>query len=827
MKKNKKAILWLVGILFVLAVFISLVIVFMKQRNITEKDGTLMEREDAYILFAYLCCRDEDFYTKSINTNEISEYLNPDEKNLQNDDKKVGQKEEQKNDPKPTETSLYLTKSEALYMIEVLKELYPLSEGDIIKNTEALFVEYSKDQSKILADDFFSFFYSIWDILHAESALTKKEIVPLAYGKDVQTLDEATSSFVQMDDMSMAYYDMQSENNILVGNLTQGLYDLQEGLVQNQLYQNTKYLFCNHYILLDISKYYDVKQKDFQINTAFIVSNQPDALFIEYQDYRLNLHTFSEPVKTENGEIYDSFENIADVFFANGRISYLEIYKESVSGKLLCISDDIIELEGAGTYTYNQKLPVYKLYGNKEIYTKADLKIGYDFADFVLNKDGVIVAALVTREENMDNIRVVIKTTNFASAYHESITLSCDQDYLVNNERHMAGEEFTVTIGDEILKSGRIFVRPETNLAKTSVLSIQRDQGIPSYRGNFEITETNDGLLLINEVLLEEYLYSVVPSEMPASYPSEALKAQAICARTYAYGKMVHSGLMSYGAHVDDSAAFQVYNNIKENENTTLAIRETKDWVLTIDNHPAEVYYYSTSCGFGTDIDAWHGSNADQYRYMLSKHISDDTLSDDITNEDIFRNYISNIQSSDYESGEGWYRWTYETALNIDRLNQNLLKRYEAGSKNVATLNEAGEYEPLTPPVFTKLERMEVVKREDGGVIDELLLSGPEGCIKVIGEHNVRAVLANDCDYVIRANQSQSTVSTLLPSAFAVIDVTIDETSNSISAYRITGGGYGHGIGMSQNGAKAMANKGWLCNDILKFFFENAEVLEL
>lgn len=80
---------------------------------------------------------------------------------------------------------------------------------------------------------------------------------------------------------------------------------------------------------------------------------------------------------------------------------------------------------------------------------------------------------------------------------------------------------------------------------------------------------------------------------------------------------------------------------------------------------------------------------------------------------------------------------------------------------------------------------------------------------------------------MIRANQSQSTVSTLLPSAFAVIDVTIDETSNSISAYRVTGGGYGHGIGMSQNGAKAMANKGWLCNDILKFFFENAEVLEL
>lgn len=819
MKKKQKAILWLVGILFVLAVIISLIIVFVKQKNVSEKSGILMEREDAYILFAYLCCSDENFYTKSINTNEISEYLNLDQKDNQMDD--------QKNDSKQTENSLYLTKSEALYMIEILKELYPLYEGDIIKNTDAAFVDYSKDQSRILADDFFSFFYSLWDTLHTENELTEKEIIPLAYGKDVLTLDKETSSFVQMGDKALAYYDAQSGNYILVGNLTQGLYGLQEGMFQNQLYQNAKYLYCNDYILLDISKYCDVKQKDFQINTSFIVSNQPDALLIEYQDCRLNLHTFSEPIKTENGEIYDSFENIADIFFSNGRISCLEIYKESVSGKLLCISDDTIELEGAGIFSYNQKLPVYKLYGNKEIYTKADLKIGYDFADFVLNKDGVIVAALVTREENMDNIRVVIKATNFASAYHESITLSCDQDYLVNNVKHMAGEEFTVTVGDEILKSGRIFVRPETNLAKTSVLSIQRDQGIPSYRGNFEITETENGLLLINEVLLEEYLYSVVPSEMPASYPTEALKAQAICARTYAFGKMVHSGLMSYGAHVDDSAAFQVYNNIKENENTTLAIRETKDWILTIDNNPAEVYYYSTSCGFGTDIDAWHGSNADQYRYMLSKHISDDPFSDDITNEDTFRNYISNIQTSDYESEEGWYRWTYETVLNIDRLNQNLLIRYEAGSKNVVTLNEAGIFEPLTPPVFTKLERMEVIKREDGGVIDELLLSGPEGCVKVIGEHNVRAVLSNDCDYVIRANQSQSKVSGLLPSAFAVIDVTIDEASNSVSAYRVIGGGYGHGIGMSQNAARAMANKGWLCNDILQFFFENAEILEL
>ena len=79
---------------------------------------------------------------------------------------------------------------------------------------------------------------------------------------------------------------------------------------------------------------------------------------------------------------------------------------------------------------------------------------------------------------------------------------------------------------------------------------------MPSYRGSLELEKQQDGIVVINEVLLEEYLYAVVPSEMPSSYPLEALKAQAVCARTYAYAKMLHAGLPADGAHVDDSAGF-------------------------------------------------------------------------------------------------------------------------------------------------------------------------------------------------------------------------------------------------------------------------------
>ena len=117
-------------------------------------------------------------------------------------------------------------------------------------------------------------------------------------------------------------------------------------------------------------------------------------------------------------------------------------------------------------------------------------------------------------------------------------------------------------------ENSRIVVEPEALTGRVRLENVGRSQGTPSYRGKLELVKGEEGILVINEVLLEEYLYAVVPSEMPSSYPLEALKSQAICARTYAYDKMCHAGLARYGAHVDDSSAFQVYNNIEENADT-------------------------------------------------------------------------------------------------------------------------------------------------------------------------------------------------------------------------------------------------------------------
>lgn len=70
---------------------------------------------------------------------------------------------------------------------------------------------------------------------------------------------------------------------------------------------------------------------------------------------------------------------------------------------------------------------------------------------------------------------------------------------------------------------------------------LKRGYENPSYLGNFEIVKRDAGLLVINELPLETYLCSVVPSEMPAAYPLESLKVQAVCARSYAI-KQMHNG---------------------------------------------------------------------------------------------------------------------------------------------------------------------------------------------------------------------------------------------------------------------------------------------
>ncbi|MGI8974215.1 MAG: SpoIID/LytB domain-containing protein [Gaiella sp.] len=140
--------------------------------------------------------------------------------------------------------------------------------------------------------------------------------------------------------------------------------------------------------------------------------------------------------------------------------------------------------------------------------------------------------------------------------------------------------------GKQVVLTGPLLFRP----GKHGTLSA----GDTGYRGELRVDEIDGRLELVNVVGLETYLLGVVPGEMPKDWPLEALKAQAVAARTYAVARLVNG--RSYDLTSDWSS--QVYYGIaREAPGPTRAVRETKGEILTYGGAPITAFYSSSSGG--------------------------------------------------------------------------------------------------------------------------------------------------------------------------------------------------------------------------------------
>lgn len=121
-------------------------------------------------------------------------------------------------------------------------------------------------------------------------------------------------------------------------------------------------------------------------------------------------------------------------------------------------------------------------------------------------------------------------------------------------------------------------------------------------RGAVEILPDAKGLLVVNELEMEKYLAAVLGSEMPPSFEPEALKAQAVAARTYAVGKKIAAQGQPW--HLGATVLAQVYGGVhREDPRTHAAVAATSGMVLVFDHVPAEAYFFS-SCGGRTEVGA-------------------------------------------------------------------------------------------------------------------------------------------------------------------------------------------------------------------------------
>lgn len=437
-----------------------------------------------------------------------------------------------------------------------------------------------------------------------------------------------------------------------------------------------------------------------------------------------------------------------------------------------------------------------------------------------------------------ENIRVVIKNTDYSSIYHKEITLKCKNKIELSSlqDNYKAELPANSTISAE--KQGNSVTLTFNGITKTfkgrvyvtgnniAFVSIKRGdpEFTPEYDGTLEITSNKNGLVLINDLDIEDYLKKVVPSEMPSYSDLEALKCQAVAARTYAISDMLKNIYAETGAYVDDSTSSQVYNNVDAEDSTNEAISETKGIVMLYQNQPIDAKYYSASCGFGVGYqDIWFTTDGKSYNLPYLRLVSflENNKQIPKTEKD-WLNFYKSKDIAAIDDSSSYYRWNLKYSKSgLEKcLNKSLKSIYKTNSSYMTIKN--GKKVITLPSNLTNLKDINVVSRSKGGNITEIRFVFDNATVSVSQDYYIRSALRCSQSYtgeknplITKDGKSHSFLS--IPSSF----FSVVKDGDSFVFY---GGGFGHGVGMSQYGAMELADRGMEYKDILKIYYKNVSI---
>ena len=429
-------------------------------------------------------------------------------------------------------------------------------------------------------------------------------------------------------------------------------------------------------------------------------------------------------------------------------------------------------LKEHGTEQKNTALPIYQLIdGQVKQREWTQMIIGVSNVQCVMEK-GVVCSIVLQEDVVPTDIRVVIK--NGSGIFHSQIYVKKQSDgSIININSYMNDAGITNYTLDD---------------SQGLVLCDSAGKELEEvFEGNLHFIMEPQGIVLINELPMETYLKYVLPSEMPRNFGEEALKAQAVCARTYAYTHMTNQSYAKYGANVDDSTDFQAFHNTKRTAETDAAVDKTIGEVATCNGKLISCYYYSTSPGVTNNMTSWEGKDTD-YIACAGLEFSKGL---DLTDATDFSKFMTQ-QVVSYDAISSFYRW--KAVLDISSI-----KDEEKGA----------------------LQSISVKKRNEAGYITELELKYANKTEVLKNENKIRKALGVYLQEVILQNEQVRTDLSMIPSAcFEVLDI-------SDGKIVLRGGGFGHGIGMSQYGARGMAEKGHDYKEIIDYYFENVVVKKL
>jgi len=539
---------------------------------------------------------------------------------------------------------------------------------------------------------------------------------------------------------------------------------------------------------------------------------------------------------------------VADITISGNTALNVVEHNETVRGKINRVAWNFVEIYEYGVLP---RCPNFKVYGmtttNPAWRGASNLIVGTDIAEFVIH-DGVVLAALITHTARPEVLRVAISVAltaagdNSGGFIHQTVRVTSDVPFTVTSsnmaQAFNAGEVFTLEVYSEF-EHERFFVQPIDPNGRIQILSINRawSGGVsPMYRGIIEIAREPNGFTIINEICIEEYLYAVLPSEMPTGFGVEALKVQAVTARSFAFNQFFTNRFARYGAQIDDTTASQVYNNIPENEVSIQATRNTAGMVLAFENSVVSANFFSTSAGATANSgEVWAGGRrtfpTTTPPYLSSVRQYRNADFGDLSVESNARDFFMNTSVDSFDSEFSWFRWnvTYTADELAAAINANLLTRYNANPNLITT--QVGEiFRSVPTETIGRLIDIEVIERGQGGNIMRIKITGTEATIIVATEFNIRFLMppaqhmaGGDPITLNLHNDTSINDRALLPSAFFIIEQTRN-TDGTLAAVTFYGGGNGHGVGMSQNGVMGMINAGYDYRQILQHFYPGTVV---
>ncbi len=411
-----------------------------------------------------------------------------------------------------------------------------------------------------------------------------------------------------------------------------------------------------------------------------------------------------------------------------------------------------------------------------------------------------------------------------------------------------------------------------------------------SYRGAIELSVLNGSLAVVNVLPLEQYLYSVVGSELPKSWPPEAMKAQAVAARTYALAQ----GMKYEIAHVSDTTYDQVYYG-KEGENDAAiqAVEETKGEVITTGAGALITpFYYSNAGGMTADPVEVRGKTID---YLKSTPSPDDVAQQGklTWHQALFPDGSVGYIRSDYvkETGEKTstglpYMEVVQDGVNVrpapyvDNSANVPLKQAAAGERFVSlgqTIESnaynwvRGPYDAeqlrtamnakLASPVTGSLNTLEITARGPSGRVTEMKANGqvirvsePDayrslfnglpstrfdieemGRYTILGAHDAVRHFPEQKGplYVLSGRSSgapaQSDAVAMGADRAGFLLIGGENKLRLVTRepqFRFIGFGFGHGMGMSQWGAKGLAEAGYDYQSILKYYYKDVSIVK-